>query len=108
MLSFLYGPTLTSTGDYWKNHSFDYTGPGWVDPLVVVTVVEEAGHLDFYGEYICVLKLLACFIFQDLVRDFPGGSVVKHPPCKAGDVGLIPGLGSKTPHATEQVSRHSA
>ena len=22
-LSFLYGPTLTSTHDYWKNHSFD-------------------------------------------------------------------------------------
>ena len=24
-LSFLYGPTLTSIRDYWKNHSFDYT-----------------------------------------------------------------------------------
>ena len=24
-LSFLYGPTLTSTHDCWKNHSFDYT-----------------------------------------------------------------------------------
>ena len=24
MLSFLYGPTLTSIHDYWKNHSFDY------------------------------------------------------------------------------------
>ena len=24
-LSFLFGPTLTSTYDYWKNHSFDYT-----------------------------------------------------------------------------------
>ena len=24
-LSFLYGPTLTSVHDYWKNHSFDYT-----------------------------------------------------------------------------------
>ena len=23
-LSFVYGPTLTSTHDYWKNHSFDY------------------------------------------------------------------------------------
>ena len=23
--SLLYGPTLTSTHDYWKNHSFDYT-----------------------------------------------------------------------------------
>ena len=24
-LSLLYGPTLTSVGDYWKNDSFDYT-----------------------------------------------------------------------------------
>ena len=24
-LSLLYGPALTSTHDYWKNHSFDYT-----------------------------------------------------------------------------------
>ena len=27
-LSLLYGPTLTSTHDYGKNHSFDYTGLG--------------------------------------------------------------------------------
>ena len=25
-LSFLYGPTLTSLNDYWKNHSFDFVG----------------------------------------------------------------------------------
>ena len=25
MLCLLYGPTLTSLNDYWKNHSFDYT-----------------------------------------------------------------------------------
>ena len=24
MLSLLYGPTLTSVHDYWKNHSFDF------------------------------------------------------------------------------------
>ena len=24
-----YSPTLTSIHDYWKNHSFDYTGLGW-------------------------------------------------------------------------------
>ena len=24
MLSFLYGPALTSVYNYWKNHSFDY------------------------------------------------------------------------------------
>ena len=26
MLSLLYGPTLTSIHDYWKNHNFDHTG----------------------------------------------------------------------------------
>ena len=25
VLSLLYGPTLTSVHDYWRNHSFDYT-----------------------------------------------------------------------------------
>ena len=29
VLSFLYGPTLTSIQDYWKNHSFDYTDLCW-------------------------------------------------------------------------------
>ena len=29
VLSFLYGPTLTSTHDYWKNHSFDSTDLCW-------------------------------------------------------------------------------
>ena len=24
MLTLLYGPTLTSVHDYWRNHSFDY------------------------------------------------------------------------------------
>ena len=33
------------------------------------------------------------------LRDFPGGLVVKNPPCSAGDVGLIPGWGS--PYALE-------
>ena len=29
VLSFLYGPTLTSAQDFWKNHSFDYTDLCW-------------------------------------------------------------------------------
>ena len=28
-LSLLYGPTLTSVHDYWKNHSFDYMDLCW-------------------------------------------------------------------------------
>ena len=33
-------------------------------------------------------------------RDFPGGPGVKNPPSSAGNVGLIPGRGTKIPHAT--------
>ena len=29
VLSLLYGPTLTSVHDFWKNHSFDYTDLCW-------------------------------------------------------------------------------
>ena len=37
-------------------------------------------------------------------QDFPGGPVVKNPRCNAGDVGLIPGWGAKTPHTAGQLS----
>ena len=33
-------------------------------------------------------------------RDFPGGPVVKTSPSSAGDEGLIPGWGTKIPHAS--------
>ena len=32
--------------------------------------------------------------------DFPGGPVVKTLPSNAGDAGLIPGRGAKSPHAS--------
>ena len=32
--------------------------------------------------------------------DFPSGLVVKNPPFSAGDVGSIPGRGTKVPHST--------
>ena len=34
--------------------------------------------------------------------DFPGGPVVKNPPCNAGDKGSVPGWGAKIPHALGQ------
>ena len=37
-------------------------------------------------------------------RDFPGGPVVKNLPCNAGDVGSIPGQGTKIPHDAGQLS----
>ena len=38
---------------------------------------------------------------------FPGGPVVKNSPCNAGDMGLIPGLETKIPCATELLSLHT-
>ena len=37
------------------------------------------------------------------VKDFPGGTVDKNSPARAGDMSLIPGSG-KIPHAKEQQS----
>ena len=38
---------------------------------------------------------------------FPGGPVVKILPCNTGDLGLIPGQGTKIPHASEQLTLHA-
>ena len=37
-------------------------------------------------------------------KDFHSGPVVKNPPSHAGDAGLIPGRGTKIPHAAGQLS----
>ena len=39
-----------------------------------------------------------------LAAGFPGGSVIKSPPFNAGDVGSIPGRGTKISHATKAKS----
>ena len=51
--------------------------------------------------------LLLCSIIPNVTKDFPGGPVVKNPPSNAGDVGLIPGWGTKIPHAMGQLSPHA-
>ena len=40
--------------------------------------------------------------------NFPDGPVVKNSPCKAGNMGFIPGGRTKIPNATEQLSPCSA
>ena len=37
-------------------------------------------------------------------RDFPGGPVVGSRPANAGDMGSIPGQGTRIPHTSEQLS----
>ena len=39
--------------------------------------------------------------------NFPGGPLVKNPPCHAGDMGSIPGWGNKIPRAAGQLSPHT-
>ena len=39
-------------------------------------------------------------LIRDRHRDFPGGPVVETLPSNAGGVGLIPGRGTKIPHAS--------
>ena len=41
---------------------------------------------------------------RDQTRSPTGGPVVENLPSKAGEVGLIPGQGTKIPHAIEQLS----
>ena len=42
------------------------------------------------------------------MRDFPGDPVVKNPLSNAGDMGSIPGQGTKVPQAVRQLSPHTA
>ena len=74
VLSFLYGPTLTSIYDYWKNCS-----------LTIRILVSKVMSLLI----ICSLCLLS-LSFQD---DLRCGSACKESTCNAGDLCSIPGLG---------------
>ena len=65
--------------------------------------------------YICFLHVTTFRSFEDffllskiLVRDFPGGPVVKNPSCNAGEAGSIPGRGTKIPRAVGQLSPRAA
>ena len=42
------------------------------------------------------------------LEDFPSGPVIENPPPNAGDTGLIPGQGTKIPHAMGQLSLSTA
>ena len=49
-----------------------------------------------------------CILQEPVLRDFPGGPVVQNPSFNSGEVGSIPGRGTKIPHAAGQLSpRHN-
>ena len=52
--------------------------------------------------------LVADTEYKNMARDFPGGPVVKNPPPNAENTGLIPGRGTKIPHASGQLSPRAA
>ena len=51
-----------------------------------------------------VEKILIAKLYN---MDIPGGPMVKNLPCNAGDMGLIPGQGTKIPLAMEQLKESS-
>ena len=56
-----------------------------------------SGNLKHTGMTLCIWNK------QNTFRDFPGGLVIKNPLCNTGDVGSIPGQGSRIPHAAGQL-----
>ena len=58
-----------------------------------------------YREWINKVLLYSTehYIQYPMIWDFPGGPVVKNLPSKAGDMGSIPGRGTKIPHAVGQL-----
>ena len=47
-------------------------------------------------------------LFKGQMRDFPGGPMVKNPPCNAGESGLMLGQGTKIPQDEQQLSPNTA
>ena len=45
---------------------------------------------------------------KNLEEDFPDGPVAEDLPCNARDMGSVPDLGTKIPHAVEQLWLHTA
>ena len=45
---------------------------------------------------------------SETLDDFPGGPEVRNLPCNEGDMGLIPGWGTKIPHAAGQLNLSTA
>ena len=50
------------------------------------------------------LKYNRLYIFKMYNLGLPWWTTVENPPCSVGDMDLTPGLGTKIPHAMEQLS----
>ena len=62
----------------------------------------------FHGIHRDAISNTKSWIKNVILRDFPGGPVVKNLPSKAGVSDWIPGQGNKIPHTMGQVSPRTA
>ena len=68
-------------------------------PVPGCAATEEACRVGAEGYSLSLDDLQECCL-SNPHGDFTGGPVVKNPPCNTEDVGLIPGQGTRIPHAT--------
>ena len=77
-------------------------------PLCIERLANCLAHPLFFFFLVALLRYnshATQFIhLKCMIQDFPGGPVVKNLPCNAGDMGLILGWGTKSPHAAEELS----
>ena len=90
MLSCLYGPTLTSTHDYWKNHSFNYTD---LCPFVSKTV---SLFFNILSRFVVFLPRNKCLNFMAAVTICEYRSLhffiscISNVYCELGRIGTLP------------------
>ena len=92
---------LWSTAQQWEGTNY-WCRAQHEDPRKLMFVGKRVHTVGFYLYQVLEQVKAIC------ARDYPGGPVVKNPPCNAGDLGSIRGWGTKIPHATEQLSLHVA
>ena len=64
----------------------------------------DAGHAKWGQGIGASLHIIISELLKSYIRNILGSSGVKNPPSNAGDMGSIPGQGTKILHATGQVS----
>ncbi|KAI4568734.1 hypothetical protein MJG53_014352 [Ovis ammon polii x Ovis aries] len=75
------------------------TGKAVSVPIKMVAVQEDGLVVDLSEAVECRSA------DEDVIKDFPGGPVVKNLPCNAGDVGSILGQGTEIPYSSEQLNQ---
>ena len=80
-----------------------FAGSGWVGRGARSHNAHSV--LDRLGDWGVTGTQEASYLSGNLIpRAFPGGPVVKNPPCNSGDMGPIPGQRTKVPHVAEKLS----